>query len=185
MVAGPIIVASTLAQYAGQKKSARAAKAAGRAKKRLADFEAAQLEQQAGQSVAASQRGAMEERRRAELVSSRALALSASGGGGVSDPTMANLLGDIEGESIYRAGVSLYQGEEQARQLKMSAQAKRMEGDIALQGGEAQASAYNLAAVGSLVEGAGSLYTKYGLGGPKTGQERYGSDYEAYQEAMY
>lgn len=186
MVAPAFLVGtSSLMQFAGSKKSARAAKARGRAKKRLTDFEAAQLEQQAGQSIAVSQRGAAEERRRADLTASRALALAAAGGGGVSDPTMQNLFADIEGEGAYRSAVALYEGEEQARQLKLAAQAKRMEGDIALQGGEAEASAYNLAGIGSLLEGAGSLYMKYGGKGPVSGQERYGSDYDAYNSAGY
>ena len=185
-VAAGVQVLGTALSYAGSRKAARAAEEAARRKKQLADFEAAQLEQQAGQSVAASQRGAMEERRRAELVSSRALALSAAGGGGVSDPTMQNLFADIKGEGAYRSSVALYQGEEQARQLRMAAKAKRMEGDIAVQGGADQASAYNLASVGSLIEGASSLYMKYGQGGPgPSGYERYGSDYDAYNQAGY
>src|SRR3990167_1798671 len=71
----------------------------------MAEYQAAQLRQAAGQERASSQRSAIEERRRASLIASRALALAGAGGGGVSDPGVANLLADIEGEGAYRAAV--------------------------------------------------------------------------------
>lgn len=163
--AAGIQVVGTVLSAAGQLKAGGAAKRAGRERRKVSQFEARQLEQQAGQAVASAQRGAMEEQRRADLMSSRALALAASGGGGVDDPTMVSLFSDIESEGAYRAGISLYQGEEEARKLKMAATAKRMEGEIAARGGEEQQQAYNLAAMGSLIEGASSLYMKYGGGG--------------------
>jgi len=89
--------------------------------------EAAQLEVQAGTERAISQRSAMEERRQARLVASRGVAVAAASGGGVDDPTVVNLLADIEGEGEYRALTALYNGEEEARGLEGQAKARRKE----------------------------------------------------------
>lgn len=86
---------------------------------------AAQLEVQAGAQRAMSQREAMEQRRQARLTSSRGLAVAAASGAGADDPTVVNLLADIEGEGEYRALTALYNGEEQARADESQAAAYR------------------------------------------------------------
>lgn len=159
-------VIGTVLQVGGQQKAAQAEKASGQSTRMLRDFEAAQLEQQAKQEFAQSQRAAAEERRTADLLSSRAQALAASGGGGVSDPTTFNLMADIEGEGSYRASVALYQGEENARRLRLAAKAKRFEGEAAERGAAVRAGAYSMAAGATAAEGISSFYTKYGNGGP-------------------
>lgn len=117
----------------------------------------------------------MEQTRQAKLLQSRALALAAASGAGASDPTIVNLIGDTGAEGAYRSAVALYQGEEQARQLRMKAEATSYEGDLALAGGEARRSAYNTSAVSSLLSGSGTLFGRYGMGGPKAApvEDRY------------
>lgn len=83
---------------------------------------ARQLERQAGQTRASSQRSAIEERRKAELLSSRGLAVAAASGGGADDPTVVNLLADIDAQGEYNALSQLYSGNEEA--LGQEAQAK-------------------------------------------------------------
>jgi hypothetical protein len=158
----------------GARDAAVAARVAGEAQKAASQFEAAQLDQQSGQSVAAAIQAANEQRRQAGLVQSRALALVAASGGGASDTTVMKLLARQAGEGAYRAGVALYQGEEQARKLRMAAATKRYEGDLAVQsanakagGYETTANAYETTAAGNFLSGAGSLFAKYGMGGPK------------------
>lgn len=89
--------------------------------------EAAQLEANAGTERAMSQRSAMEERRQARIIASRGVAVAAASGGGVDDPTVLNILANIEGEGEYRALTQLYNGEEEARGLEGQAKARRKE----------------------------------------------------------
>ncbi len=132
-------------------------------------FTVQQLEVNAGQSIAASQRQAMELRRQTKLVESRAIAVAAAGGGGASDPTIIGLISKIHGEGAYRAGVALYQGEDAARSLRMKAAAVNYEGSIAADALESQGNAYETQGTTALVKGASSLFQKYGFGNNKTG----------------
>lgn len=181
---GPAVEgAGSAMRFVGGIGAGRAARRAGERAQATANFEAAQLHQRAGQEVAASQRTALEERRRAELVASRAVAVAAASGGGVSDPTVSDLLADIEGEGAYRAGVELYQGEERARLLNMGADAKTFEGEILKAGGKDRQRAYVTNAFGSLATGGTSLYGKYGMGGPKKAAGRSTSNTASWFDA--
>lgn len=113
----------------------------------------------AGIVVAASQRHAIEERRQADLAASRALAVAAASGGGVSDPTIVQTLSNIRGEGALRASIALYEGEERARQI-------RIQGAGAQDFNVDPMAGYNAAAAGKIGKGALSLYARYGKGGP-------------------
>jgi hypothetical protein len=153
-------------QFAGSMSAASAAKRAGRNQQIAAAYQAQQMEQQAGQSVAASQRAAMEEERKARLMASRAVAVAAAGGGGTSDFNTANIIGDIFGEGAYRASVALYQGEEKARQLRMGADAKELDGQFAMSAANDAAKAIQIKGLGQAIQSGASMYGKYGMGGP-------------------
>lgn len=138
-----------------------------------ATFEADQLRVNAGQEVAAGQRGAIEARRQGVLTQSRAIATAAAGGGSIADPTVVNILARNAGEGVYRAGLSLYQGQERARQMRMQAEGKDYEASAALIGGDAQARAYQIQgqagqtrALAAGISSASTLYSKYGLRPP-------------------
>ena len=138
---------------------------AGKAQQRADNFQAGQMEQQAGQERAASQRAGAEQRRRARLAESRVRALSAASGGGASDPTVTSITGDIAAEGEYRALTALYEGEERARGMEMGAVAKRYEGTTARQAGDiaAATSVFKGSTIfGSGYGGAQSLLEKYG-----------------------
>ena len=155
-------LAGTLFEASGADRAASGAQAAAARRKAALDFEAAQLRVQAGQSVAAGQHAAREKRRQAELVQSRAIAVAAASGGGVSDPTIVNMLGKIAGEGAYRANLSLYEGEERARTMRMNAAARDYEGALALEAGDIAADTYGIMKGASLVKGTASLFSKYG-----------------------
>lgn len=159
-------VVGTILTVSGGLKQASAAEAAGARARQASEFQAAQMEQQSGQATASAQRRSLEQRRRAQMVASRALAVSAASGAGASDPTIETIISDIAGEGAYRAGIELYQGEERARQLRMGADAAIYEGQVAEQSGREKASAARMQAFGSALSGSGSLYAKYGMGGP-------------------
>lgn len=129
-----------------------------------ARFRAAQLRQNAGQERAVGQRKAIERRREAELVASRARAVTA-GRGGALDPDTVSALGDIDAEGRTNALMELSAANESAQQMELGASAAIREGKIA----RSQA---RMKAVGTLVEGAGSFFGKYGsdlFGGPSGG----------------
>lgn len=157
--------ASMLMQQQGASDAAEAAQANAERIRVEKDFEAKQLRQQAGTAIAVGQRGALEQERQARLVQSRTLAVAAASGGGVSDPTIVNMLAKTAGEGTYRARVALYGGEERARLLRMQAAAADYEGAAALEGGANKASAYETQGTSAMFSGASSLFTKYNTGG--------------------
>ena len=93
------------------------------------NFQAAQLRQNAGQALAASQREAFNVDRQAQYVASSALAQAAGSGGGASDPTVVNLIARNAQEMAYRKSVALYGGEEKARLMNLQADTKQFEGE--------------------------------------------------------
>ena len=157
--------AGLLIGVAGNVQAGREAKKQGERIRALGEFEAAQLEQNAGQQIAAAQRSGMEEERKFELMQSRAIALAAASGGGASDPTVVKIISDLAGEGSYRKSIALYQGEENARQMRLAAVARRMEGEAGFAGGASAQRAYNISAVGGAVSGAGNYWARrYGGG---------------------
>lgn len=164
----------------GNLGAASAAKRAADRNRIAAEIEAQQLAQQGGQAVAGSQREAITERRKAELLASRGLAVAAASGGGAADPTVTKLLADISGEGSYRAALALYAGEERKRQLDLAAAARRYEGGVMVQGGRSAAAVARIRALSGLVGGTATLYKglygKYGMGGPKGEDSSEGDD---------
>lgn len=146
-VAGPLTsVAGTLTKYRG-------AKDAGKAAFQASQFEAEQLRQNATQEQAAAQRKAAEERRKGRFIQSRAMAVAGASGAGVTDPTVVDVLSDLEAEEMFRSSLALFSGDERARQLRTAANAR------AYTGASTQR-AYNQAARSSLFSGM-SLFSKY------------------------
>lgn len=160
-----LTIAGSITSYMGNQKSADAAEATGQRQATAAQYQAAQLEQNAGQAIASSQIAGAEQQRQARLLTSRALAVAAASGGGATDRTITDVISNIAGEGAYRSAVALYQGEEKARMLRMEAEGKRYEASMAIDSANARASAYRTAATSSLLSGAGSLFGKYGMGG--------------------
>lgn len=135
--------------------SAEGTLAAGEGEKEAAYAEANQMETQAGQVRAQSQRAAVEDRRQGRLAQSRAQALAAASGAGATDPTVLNIIGDLEKEGEYRALSDLYAGDSQAQSLEYGAKVRRKTGKQ-IQG------AYQMQAAGTLAQTGSSLFAKYG-----------------------
>lgn len=152
---------STILSAIGQRKQARAYDQAGASARVAADYEAAQLEQNAGQQQAAAQRQAREQERDSRLAMSRALAVAAASGGGASDPTVMNIMARLAGEGTYRSMVSLYQGDEKSRQMRDQAAATRYSGQVREMDARSAAKAQRGGSVATLLSGASSLYSKY------------------------
>ena len=155
MAAIPLVL-----MLAGTAISAAAQHKQGQEQQNLANYEAAQLDQNAGQAQASSQRAALNEQRNTSLLLSRARAVAAASGGGVSDPAVVNIMARIAGEGTYRADTARYEGDTQARGMKMQADALRYQGAGAAQAG-------NLTAASTALSGGAqsySMYKKYGSG---------------------
>lgn len=119
-----------------------------------ADFEASQMERQAGQELAVSQRQAEQARRESRYAQSRAQAVAAASGAGATDPTVVNLIGGIEKEGEYNALTALYNGQQNADALRTGGSIKR-------QTGKAYRSAGNTNAFATVLSGASSM-ARYG-----------------------
>lgn len=127
----------------------------GQDQKFAADSQALQMDAQAKAEQASGQRAYLDQQRQTRFVSSRAQALAAASGAGVSDPTISNLISNISGEGEYRALSSLYQGNVTAQGLQYGADATRREGSAA------QTAGY-LKGASTILSGATSMYEKYG-----------------------
>lgn len=157
--AGSLIgIAGLALQAGGGIASENAARKAASARKAAAEFEAQQLEQNAGQVMSAAQRQAFETGRTGEYTKSRALAVAAASGGGASDPTVINTIANLASETAYRKSIDLYQGEERARQLNLSAAASRYSGQIGSDVILDQGRAAETQAISGIVSGATKMY---------------------------
>lgn len=153
----------------GDLMGADAARDQGRMAQQEAYYEAEQARVNANTALSISQIAAQEERRQGELVQSRAIALMAASGGGVTDPGNVTLLARNAGETAYRSAVALYKGEDEARTLRAQADAAVYSGQSAKASANARARAYNVKAFGDLV-GAAS-----GSGGGSSLFDRFSS----------
>ncbi len=170
---GTLIGAAGLALQAGGALSAySAAQKAAAARRATSEFEAEQLEQNATQSIATANRAMFETERQGAYTASRAQAVAAASGGSATDPTVINTIATLAGETAYRKSVDLYQGEEKARQLRLSAQATRLTGEI---GAEANINQGNAALIQAAAGIASTVARNYWYAGPSTMYSRYGN----------
>ena len=158
--------AGMLLQMWGGIQQGRMARIHGERQRQAAEFAKWQADRQANTAIAISQRQAVEEHRQASHVASRALAVAAASGGGVSDPTMVRIIANARGEGTYRANVALYEGEARARQLEFQGITGMVGGFDAEAEGAARQQGYNYSALGMGLQGGASLYAKYGMRGP-------------------
>lgn len=163
---GALGVAGSIFQFMGQMEMGRAARIRGQQAAAMAEFNAWEATRQAGIAISISQRQAAEERRQANLVASRALAVAAASGGGVSDPTMVRIIANARGEGAVRAATSLYEGAATARRLRTEAITGRITSYEEAARGAATQQGLALTSMGTIAKEGVSLYTKYGMNGP-------------------
>jgi len=155
---------STVGTLVGGEAQAAQARYEGKAQQTVANFQAAQLRQQAGQNRATSQLQAIEEQRKARLAMSRAKAIAAASGGGTGG-SVQNILSRLRAEGDWNAAAAIYEGEEAARGMEAQAAASQAEGQYANAAGRYAAKnirrASYLSAVGNALQGSASFYEKY------------------------
>jgi hypothetical protein len=111
----------------------------GRAAAANAGILAVQDERDAGIEQVSAQHRAANERRRARILRSRALAVAGASGAGASDPQITKILTDIETEGEMSALNSLWAGDQEARALRLRAHAQRVSGQALRAAGGASA----------------------------------------------
>lgn len=94
-------------------------------------------------------------RRRAELLASRARAVAGASGSGASDPTVNNIVADINAGGEYDAASALYSGDFVAEGLRANAAASEREGRAAV-------SSSRLRAAGTIFSSLTGFAEKYG-----------------------
>jgi hypothetical protein len=132
-------------------------------------FQAAQLRQNAGQAQAGAQRAAWDADIQAKYIASTAIANAAASGGGASDPTVVNLIARNASEGAYRKAIALYQGDDRARAMNLSADAKEYEGAMAKDNSNSEANLSAFKAASTLMKGYtkdASLLQRFGGDGP-------------------
>jgi len=137
--------------------------------RQAAEFQAAQLRQNANNALASSQRHAEDVDLQAKYIASAALATAAASGGGASDPGVVSIMARNAAEGAYRRSVALYEGEDRARELNLSAAAKEYEGKNVLANSVLVGGAQFVGGGTTLLKGAAkdaSLYQRFGGGGP-------------------
>lgn len=129
----------------------------GRTQQKLLNQQADQRDEDAKAAQAESQRESLLERKKAKNLMSRARAVAGASGAGSSDPTVTNILTNIDTQGEVNALNALHSGNATARGLRSGAAMARNEGRAA------KAASYMDAASTGL-SGASSWYSKYGKG---------------------
>lgn len=127
----------------------------GRSQQEALEYQARQRDEDAKAAQADAQRESLIERRKAKNLMSRARAVAGASGAGSSDPTVTNILTDIETQGEVNALNALHSGDTVARGLRSGAVAARAEG-------QAATSASYMDAASTGLSGATSWYSKYG-----------------------
>jgi hypothetical protein len=156
-----IAVVGMAMQAKGQTDAANADAARGQRAQNEANFEADQMDVNAGQAKAAAQRSAENVQLQSDVMQSRGLALAAASGGGASDPAIVNLLARNAGVGAYQKAIALYQGDTAARDMQLREEATRYGGELSMYDGQTAQRAGMMAAGASLLKDGSSLYSKY------------------------
>jgi hypothetical protein len=166
--------ASIAASVMGAKAQNDAARANAKAGEEAALANQKQMDYAAGQELAAGQHEAVAKRKKADLMLSRARAVSAASGGGPLDET---LMAGIVGAGETDAGYSTYASTERAKGLQYRGQAGLVEatnrGNAEVANARAQG---NASILGSVAKGASSMFSSFAPG-PAPGIDAGVSDY--------
>jgi hypothetical protein len=154
-VGGAISASGTLAggSYAAQ---------AGQMQQTASNYEAAQLESNATQSIASSQRSMLDTNLKTNLAISSSTANAAANGVNAGTGSAATNVGNLAARGRYQAAMDLFSGQSKATGLENQAAGLRYSGQMEEIGGQEQQSASKLAALGTLAGSVGTGLSQYG-----------------------
>ncbi len=153
-IGGMASTIGTIGSVAGTVMSAVGARNAGISANQEADYRAKQAEINAGQERASAQRASVEQIRQLRVAQSHGQAVAAASGAGALDPSVMDIMGDLEAQGQYKAATATYQGEDSARNLETQAMLDRFSGSQARKAGDVKA-------LSTVMSGATDLYSKY------------------------
>lgn len=132
----------------------------GAQKRKQKVLEAEGLDAAANRVMATTTAEMAEEERLKEQMESRAIAVAASSGAGVDDPTIVQLIGDLNAEGTYRIMARLWVGEDKAEGLRYASDAARREGESALNASYVKAAQTVMSGVSGMGGGASGSSAK-------------------------
>lgn len=103
----------------------------GQAADDAAKYEADQMKAQGAQELALAQQEAAAKRKEATLANSRNLAVAAGSGAGAADPTVIEIMSDVETQGMFNSLTELYKGFSRRSDLIEQAKNRRQEGKTA------------------------------------------------------
>jgi hypothetical protein len=165
LIGGQTAASATLA-------GGNAALQAGQMQQQAANYQAAQLTQNAGQAFASGQRQMLDDQEKTRLAISTARADAGASGvnAGVGSPV--SIVGSLARRGSYNAAMDMFNGESTATGLLNQAAGATYSGEAALIGGEEGQSASEISANATLAGTAGSL-----IGDVGSGLKIYGNAY--------
>lgn len=152
---------------AAQKSNTSMQVAALKNKAAISNFEAAQLDTQAGQTVAAASRAVADIAYQAHLQESNLTAMAAAQGGALTDPSVLMLRARMKASESFNIAQTMANANESARVTSLKADALRAGAEYSESQVGAVEKTGTAAQIGGLFSGAASLYEKYG-------SQRYG-----------
>jgi hypothetical protein len=155
VAAGAVKGISTIA---GGKMAAQA----GQMQQTEANYQAAQLNQNAAQALASSQRQALDTTQRTNLAISTATARAGASGAAPDVGSAVANTGELAQRGSYQALTDMFNGQSKATGLENEAAGVRYTGDVEAYEGEEKESAAYLAAGGDVLSGIGSGARLYG-----------------------
>lgn len=160
MAAAPYIAAAgTVVSAYQQEQQGILAAAQANMRAQQMEVQAEQLNKNAKAAEAASQREAIRAKRESSYLASRNKALAAAGGGSASDPTVVNLIDQIESEGEYNALTALYNGSARAQGIRSDALTTQYGAEMERQAGKSAKKAGKTTAFNTVLSGA----SNYGM----------------------
>lgn len=137
------------------------AAALGQSQQNAANYQAAQLRENASSEIGAAQRTMLDLQQKQRLAQGK-LTANAAGGGFVASAGSPNAIsGEIASRGNYEAAMALFQGVNAETGDLNKAQGVEMSGEIAKEGGEMQRDASYLTAAGNIASAGGNMFKNY------------------------
>ena len=133
----------------------------GQSQQNEANYQAAQLQENASSEIGAAQRTMLDTQEKTRLAQATVTADAAGGGFTAGVGTPGAITGSIAKRGNYEAAMNLFQGENASTGDLNKAQSAIMSGQIAAEGGEMQQQASEYAAVGNLASAGGNMFSNY------------------------
>lgn len=137
----------------------------GKSQQNAANYQAAQLRENASGEIAAAQRTMFDTQQKTRLAQSKLTATAAGSGFTASVGSPAAISESIARRGSYEAAMNLFQGQNASTGDLNRATGMEMSGEIAKEGGEMQRTGSYYAAAGNLATAGGSMFKTYGTRG--------------------